>query len=115
MKLVIGQSGIIYRADTLEEITHIDHAKALIERFIERMKEFTESVVVVFRNIIDTILDAFRGMQGVAADVLHYAELHEKRFKNEHIRATWHIPKDTRIASQVHLNKPRYQVRKIIR
>jgi len=76
----------------------IDNAWECLQRAI---KEFARATAIIFDEIVE-LAESIRDVQANQEERKKY-------------RRTWHVPKDTRVKSQVMNNKPKYIVRKVIR
>jgi len=75
------------------------------EKLTEAFAEITKSMA----EMIDRIRNAFEATEDHLEDYIKWKK------KQVHLRASWHVPADTRLKSQVLMNKPRNLVRKVIR
>lgn len=64
-----------------------------------------------FRPLIDALIKAFESLKSAAVE---YNEYLEKKKKVNHLRSSWVVPMDTRVKSQVMMNKPKFVFRKVI-
>ncbi|MDZ5711639.1 hypothetical protein [Jeotgalibacillus haloalkalitolerans] len=104
MQPVIGQSGTIYRSDTLEVITNVDYVYLQIRRIEEWITDFVASFAEAVHEIVSSFVQMLEGI----------VETNKQIEQDNQIRRTWSVDTDTRLKSQVIENKPRHQVRKII-
>ncbi|MGG4042109.1 hypothetical protein [Bacillus smithii] len=79
---------------------------------IEKLKE----TLIAFAKALKAIVKAALNRWRVIKDFLikENAGFFKNKKQFQHMRSTWNVPFDTRKASQVMMNKPKFTVRKVI-
>lgn len=80
-----------------------------IEKLNEALKVFVKKALNAWK-LIKELLQRYKDLLSKIGDAYFK---HKKQI--EHMRSSWNVPFDTRKASQVMMNKPKFTIRKVIR
>lgn len=78
----------------------------------EKLNEAFATIYEAFRPLMEEFKKAWNAFRTAAAE---YFKSIEKKKKVNQVRSSWVVPRDTRLKSQVMMNKPKHMVRKVIR
>ncbi|MBM7580044.1 hypothetical protein [Jeotgalibacillus terrae] len=123
MNVVIGQSGTIYNAKTLEELSHIDYVYMQIERVVAYIHERIDAIRKTAEGFIQFVIGiAHAWVERVKAIFGSVEKFKEEIYKTidhieqqKQVRRSWSMDVDTRVKSQVLDNRPQHYVRKILK
>jgi hypothetical protein len=76
------------------------------------MRIDTEQLAKAFRELAKAVSAIFEEIVELCESI---NDVVESQGEQKNYRTTWHVPKDTRIKSQVMNNKPKFIVRKVIK